>query len=1315
MTEDHPQNILLKFLKNYPDYDDIDYKKIISNPKTKKIVQKILDENFEELQIRDFEIIKEDGDFFRKCGNYLQIYGIDIKNINLIKFSIKLFESSRKYLKKFSHDYGLTLLMEGTSASFLGTLSNDIENDYKKSIELFKQSRKLGLKKEKEDYGISLLNESSSRLNMAKLNIEKFNNLKKSIRLITEAKKYFENDELYYTQALILESSVRLQLVFAGNYVENDISNQEVVKTDLEKIELKKVIELCEEARSIGISPNLSHYANSLTNEFFAISNLELYDEKNLRKIAEIGELLRKNVFNSYNYQHEIFLTSESNARLKLYEIGINKTENLNKAIIVLEILNDVIDKKNPHYKLNLSREIQFREKISNKNSNEKNLKRLILLYERLSELLNKKSSEYLHLKENECTIVNRLISIHPSNENLINAISFYKKARKEILKPGSKIYISSLNGESIALQKLVELGYSTIEESNKNLKDSIELCQKIRNYEKSKKTPQYLISFLEEGSSRSKLALFGTNPIDELKKAICLFELARFGFKKNNNSYGYALSLMDESITRMELAKLKIDPVNNLQKSIKFSKRARREGLKKGSEYYISTMINQSAATMELAKYGNIGDEIDALENISRLFSDSRMDFKKGSKEYAYSLIEEGKVITNLTEFGIGSTEELMNVRDNYIKARSIIGIKTPEYVTSLVEEGITLQIIAEKQQDIFDIIGSLNQSISLFQESRELGLLENTPYYASSLIYEGISRVKLASKGIQKKQNLISAVQIYKKAKNEEIVRNASVTNEKINYGRILLIEGETRFKLVKLNINKEHNSIETKSLYLEAITILKKSNDRIGLIKAYTNLGNLYSSENKIKLAYINLKKAIKLIEDTRSSIKIPEIRKEYFGAFIQAYNAIIFICIALGKNKEAFEYAEASKGREFLELLSNDKMEIKGDPILLEEYKAISDQIDKIDHTINELELEYNQNEEIDYDYAIDINSRISTLIEKQKKVLYEIKRNNPEYYSINPLNPIDIEDICLKGKTLIEYVLGDKLAIFVLNKDNLIVKEVEISFDEVFDQFILFRKIIENGTDLTEAKNILKYFYEILIEPVKENLNEEIIIITDKILSAIPFQALKGDKYLIEEYKISFAQSAASLKYINPGTGSGSLIIGNPTSDLPESEIEAIEIAKILGTKAIIKDDAKKSVFLQGIPNKKIIHIACHGSFNLMNPSLSNLKLSDGYIRIMDLMELNINSDLMVLSACDSGLSDINYTNEFEGLIRSIQLGGSRFVIASLWKVEDKSTKELFLKFYYGTGNAIERLRNAELDLMKQYDFDKWSAFQIYGI
>lgn len=67
-------------------------------------------------------------------------------------------------------------------------------------------------------------------------------------------------------------------------------------------------------------------------------------------------------------------------------------------------------------------------------------------------------------------------------------------------------------------------------------------------------------------------------------------------------------------------------------------------------------------------------------------------------------------------------------------------------------------------------------------------------------------------------------------------------------------------------------------------------------------------------------------------------------------------------------------------------------------------------------------------------------------------------------------------------------------------------------------------------------------------------------------------------------------------------------------------------------------------------------------------------------------------------------------------MRAIQYGGSRFVIASLWKVEDKSTSELFIRFYTEKGDVVDRLRKTLLGLMKDgYGFYHWALFQVYGI
>jgi CHAT domain-containing protein len=303
-------------------------------------------------------------------------------------------------------------------------------------------------------------------------------------------------------------------------------------------------------------------------------------------------------------------------------------------------------------------------------------------------------------------------------------------------------------------------------------------------------------------------------------------------------------------------------------------------------------------------------------------------------------------------------------------------------------------------------------------------------------------------------------------------------------------------------------------------------------------------------------------------------------------------------------------------------------------------------------------------------------------------------------------------------------LGKKLAIFIINDSNLNVKVVDISEKEISNRILEFRQLIgkfENGisdkTSSEKLEEILNDFYKLLIEPIKEYLSreEEIVIVPHANLHLIPFQALKSQKFLIEEYKLCFAQSASSLKFLKKGFGKGVLVVGNPTKDLPFAEDEALEVGKILKTDPILRDEAKKDIIIKAIKNKEILHFACHGFFDPFNPAFSRIILSDGNINAIDFMNLDMDANLTILSACETALAEILHGDEVEGLVRAIQYGGCRFVIASLWKVTDRSTKELFLNFYNGEGDIVNRLREAELSLMKNYGFFHWAPFQVYGI
>ena len=571
-----------------------------------------------------------------------------------------------------------------------------------------------------------------------------------------------------------------------------------------------------------------------------------------------------------------------------------------------------------------------------------------------------------------------------------------------------------------------------------------------------------------------------------------------------------------------------------------------------------------------------------------------------------------------------------------------------------------------------------------------------------------EEISRRTLADIGVEPLDNLNKSILLCKKARR-------GLEKGTPEYALTLMHEGNSRVMLVKLGMEPLDNLNKAELMFFEARDILKKTYHKINLIKVNSTIGDLKYFKGEMQEAYKYLKVAIELIENIRTSIKTPELRKEYFETVVNTYKTMVFTCLSLeDKEEEAFSYAEATKGRTFLELLANDKKRIHGNSDLIKNYKNVLEEIGKKESML------LGGKEEIDGDK---LQKEVENLKKKYDFLLNEIQQSDPEYYVVKTVKPIGLERLSkiLEGRTLVEYFLGKKLAIFILNSKGFVVKEKDINETEIFEKVAEFRKIIEEFEEGSKAKRsraeeILKDFYNILIEPVKYHLSDRIVIVPHSYLHYIPFQALKGEKYLIEDYNISFAQSASSLEFLKSGTGKGAVIVGNPTDDSFNSETEAIEIGKKLKTRPILRDDAKKDRVMKRIENKEILHFSCHGKFDNFNPAFSRVILSDGSITAIDFIDMDMNANVTVLSACETALAKISRGDEVEGLVRSIQFGGCRFVIASLWQVADKSTKDIFVNFYDGKGDITDRIKEAEVKQINlNRDFYFWAPFQVYGI
>jgi CHAT domain-containing protein/Tfp pilus assembly protein PilF len=145
---------------------------------------------------------------------------------------------------------------------------------------------------------------------------------------------------------------------------------------------------------------------------------------------------------------------------------------------------------------------------------------------------------------------------------------------------------------------------------------------------------------------------------------------------------------------------------------------------------------------------------------------------------------------------------------------------------------------------------------------------------------------------------------------------------------------------------------------------------------------------------------------------------------------------------------------------------------------------------------------------------------------------------------------------------------------------------------------------------------------------------------------------------------------------------------------------------------------------------RIIHFSTHGLLNSMHPELSGIVLSlvdqqgrpqDGFLRLHDIFNLKLPADLVVLSACQTGLGKEIKGEGLIGLTRGFMYAGAARVMASLWKVDDEATAELMKRFYEAMLKNDQRpgeaLRTAQIGMLKQKRWHSpfyWAAFVLQG-
>jgi len=568
--------------------------------------------------------------------------------------------------------------------------------------------------------------------------------------------------------------------------------------------------------------------------------------------------------------------------------------------------------------------------------------------------------------------------------------------------------------------------------------------------------------------------------------------------------------------------------------------------------------------------------------------------------------------------------------------------------------------------------------------------------------------------------------AVPLFKKAYEE-----ANAIGNRINEAKALLGLGEAFFTIE--NTTEAEETFE-KALALSRSMLMRETEWRsiYGLAKI-----KLKYSENKEEAEKL-LFQAVDVIEGMRSEIKIEQLKDSFIDNKLSVYETLVELLADTGKVVEAFELAERSRARNFIDLLGNQQLSL-GSAIDQELY----DRQATIRARIKEHEALLSQSTEKEEQ---DVYSKaLERLNDDYNNLLIDMQAENPELSSLVSVQPVSADnllDMIEPDVALLSYyVLSEELFCWIIRPGSGL-ENVELVRTPVrrktLDQSVLsFRRMIQN---LDPLENQSEELFNILLAPVMPGLKgvKKLGIIPHGSLHYLSFATLADQReYLIDNFSLFYLPSASVLNYTLEKRSDvknhhvlavGNPDLGDPLLDLPFAEHEVDSIKWNFPDIALLTNEkATESWVAENIEKFGIIHLASHGEFDPINPLFSAIMLSgskeaddtssDGNLEASEVFGLEINADMVVLSACQTGLGKITAGDDVIGLNRAFFYAGTHTVVSSLWRVSDISTAVLIKQFYrqYLTHNKADSLRLAILHVKKMYPHPGyWGAFTLVG-
>jgi len=484
--------------------------------------------------------------------------------------------------------------------------------------------------------------------------------------------------------------------------------------------------------------------------------------------------------------------------------------------------------------------------------------------------------------------------------------------------------------------------------------------------------------------------------------------------------------------------------------------------------------------------------------------------------------------------------------------------------------------------------------------------------------------------------------------------------------------------------------------------------------------------------------NYASAIEQLDGIRAGIVGEEQRQAFMDNATAAdlYRRIVSVLISSGRNEDAWKYMERSKARAFLEMLKGRRS--RGESQAHAELGGVEQRLVALEAQLSPANLP-----------VLRSSGKIPAVLEAERHELQnrfallrtQAPLTEPGKASVLATRPVTLPELkrTLPLHTaLVEYYFLEKaLCTFVVAgaKHQVICREVPVT--RLSASVHRVRRMLASANPDSDLDKLLKELGDVLIGPALAALPGDIrnlVIVPAGVLNYIPFQVLPlaSGGALIDRFTVSYLPGASAIRSLSAGRAKdGRMVLGalgnvqvDGLAPLPGTLLEVADIARVSPraeqlTQAAFTHDALRNA----LETHDRIHIATHGVLDEQAPLFSALITSPAAaqpsrLSLYELTEMKLQTRLVVLSACETGLGRLMNGDEVAGLTRTFLQAGADTVVSSLWKVSDESTAVLMAEFHRRMNNGegiAQALRGASLKTRKQFPQPfYWAPFILTG-